>query len=201
MAAILFLSLKASYRLNHARIRGRSERAARTSRYPSQASLRGVRKIDLSGQGIAFSIEPKLGDRTLLDLSLGIGGGYDVMDRVRYRWDINNPALHLSISPKFFYNREQRVRKSKLSHLNSGNYVGVRVKYITRGVGAEASVYDTFLMNLHWGLQRAIAARWSFGAHIGAGYAVDVTDLSNPYDSFYPSFDAKFSYVLSSPKR
>lgn len=196
-----FVSLKASYRINHGRLSGRSRNRLRSSNDQSQAFLKGSTKVDLSGQGVAVSMEPKLGAQTMLDLSLGIGGGYDVMDRLRYKIDVSNPALHFSLTPKFFYNWRKRVQSGKLSDLNSGNYVGLRVKYVTRGIGPDPSVFDTFLMNLHWGLQRAIASRLLFGAHVGAGYAFDVTDLSNPYDSFYPSFDAKLSYVLSRAKR
>jgi hypothetical protein len=84
--------------------------------------------------------------------------------------------------------------------LNSGNYIGLRVKYTTRGISESPQVWDALLFNAHWGMQRAIGTRWTLNTHFGAGYAVDAVDLNNSEGTIYPALDLKFSYRLNKKK-
>lgn len=54
------------------------------------------------------------------------------------------------------------------------------------------------LVNVHWGLQRVIAARWAFNTHLGVGYAVD---LNSRFGTIYPALDLNYSYILLGLKR
>jgi hypothetical protein len=167
-----------------------------------QSTLRTLAKFDFSMQGLGFTYEPRIHSKMTIDLSLGLGGGYEVSeDGILYKWDLTAPAAYFSITPKFYYNLEARAQKNKASIFNAGNYFGLRMKYVTRSIGENNGIYDALLMNLHWGIQRPIAERWSFAADIGGGYAVDATDLSNSFGTIYPAFDVKLTYIFSRKKR
>jgi hypothetical protein len=163
--------------------------------------LRNLAKLDLGLQGIGFTFEPRVGKNTTIDLSAGIGGGYNISTNdLTYEVDFANPALYFSVTPKFFYNRQKRIEKGKASLLNAGNYIGLRLKYTTKGLSESSEIYDALLMNVHWGLQRPLGKKWSFMTHVGGGYAMDATDLNHVSGTFYPAFDFKFSYVFTKIK-
>jgi hypothetical protein len=133
-----------------------------------------------------------------MELSLGAGGGYEIAENnFSYTWNILDPAFYFSANPKFYYNRQKRVEKNRRSDLNAGNYVGFKIKYTTIAIDEAPGIYDAILMNIHWGLQRAMGKRWLFNAHFGGGYAVDATDLNKINGTLYPAVDIRFSYVFS----
>jgi len=167
--------------------------------------LRPLTKLDMGLQGIGFTFERRLGNKMTVDLSSGIGGGYRIQyslftkNDINYQWDPLGPAFYFSSTPKFYYNREKRSVKGKTNSLNSGNYIGLLIRYTTRSISESANdrVQDALLMNIHWGLQRAIAKRWTINLHIGAGYITDATDLQNTSGTIYPALDFKFSYIFT----
>jgi hypothetical protein len=165
----------------------------------SNAQLRSLTKLNLELQGFSFSAEPKLGKSSTIDFSAGIGtGGYDIWQN-SFTYVVNplNPTGFISITPKFYYNRNKRLAKGKPGELNSGNYIGLRVKYTSRGLSEDTRVWDALLFNAHWGMQRAIGNRWTLNTHFGLGYAIDAVDLSNSAGTVYPALDLKFSYILN----
>lgn len=130
-----------------------------------------------------------------VDLSSGIGGGYNVSeDYIEYILNVFHPAFYFSATPKFYYDRNKRIEDGKQSNYNSGNYIGARVKYITSGIASKDRMRNSMLINLHWGMQRAVGLRWTINTHIGAGYA---QDLNYKFGTVYPSAEIKFSYILS----
>jgi len=161
--------------------------------------LHSLTKFNLELQGFGFSLEPKLGNSSTIDFSAGIGtGGYDIWrSNFNYVVDPLGPTGFISITPKFYYNRNKRLAKGKSGELNSGNYLGVRVKYTTRSISENAQAWDALLFNAHWGLQRAVGNRWTFNTHFGLGYAIDAVDLNNSAGTIYPALDIKFSYILN----
>ncbi len=157
--------------------------------------LSNLTKLDLGLQGIGISFEPRIGKKLTMDLSAGAGGGYSISeDRVEYEWNILQPAFYFSVTPKYFYNIHQRHNKGKATRFNSGNYIGLRLKYTTPSIAPNDYLRDALLVNLHWGLQRALGGNWTFNSHIGAGYA---RDLSSEFGTIYPALDFKFSYIIS----
>jgi hypothetical protein len=165
----------------------------------SSYQLRSLTKLNLELQGFSISFEPKLGNTATIDFSAGIGtGGYDISSGgITYVIDPTDPTAFISITPKFYYNLAKRLAKGKPVEMNAGNYIGIRVKYTTKGVSESTEVRDALLFNTHWGMQRGIGKRWTMNAHFGFGYALDATDLNNSEGSFYPSLDLKFSYILN----
>ena len=167
----------------------------------SKPQLQPLTKLDLGLQGVGVTFERRLGNSTTIDLSAGFGGGYDIWSN-SFTYAVNIPGLagYISITPKFYYNLEKRIAKGKPTDYNSGNYIGLRLKYATRSISEATNIRDALLFNIHWGLQRWIGKRWTMNTHFGAGYAVDATDLNNSGGTIYPALDLKFSYVLSKKK-
>lgn len=158
--------------------------------------LKSLTKLDLGFGGVGFSYEPRLSNKMTIDLSAGVGGGYSVSeDRVDYRWDLLQPSIYFIVNPKLYYNRQRRINKGKSVLNNSGNYFGLRIKYTTESISS-GNYYarDAALVNLHWGMQRAVGKKWIFNAHAGLGYAGDIgTGFGTPY----PALDVKFAYLFT----
>jgi hypothetical protein len=134
-------------------------------------------------------------------MATGVGGGYDIWtNSFNYNWDLLRPAVYVVVNPKLYYNRDKRLAKGKSISRNSGNYIGMAIKYTTPSIGESTVVYDALLFNLHWGLQRPVGKRWTFNIHVGAGYATDATDLSNAGGTVYPAMDLRFAYVFGKRK-
>ncbi|TMI65827.1 MAG: hypothetical protein E6H07_07935 [Bacteroidetes bacterium] len=159
----------------------------------SSTKLSSLIKLDLGGQGLGLTYEPRLSDKILLVISGGVGGGYDIAEgfmEINYAY----PAMYFSLTPKYYYNRQRRIEKGKGTFLNAGNYIGIRVKY----VGANEMYRNSMMANLHWGMQRALGQRWTFNFHVGAGYA---QDIDYNFGTIYPAVDFAFSYVFYNSKK
>jgi hypothetical protein len=87
---------------------------------------------------------------------------------------------------------EKQPRKTTL--LNSGNYIGLRLKYVTPSDSQTDLTRNSILTNIHWGIQRAIVITLTFNSHIGIGYAQDTI-----IGLFIP-IDFKVSYILIKSK-
>ena len=158
--------------------------------------LTSFTKVDLGPEGLGFTLEQRLTNRIAVDLSSGIGGGYDIGEgHFAYILNIYHPAFYFSATPKFYYKRNQSVEEAKQYNYNSGNYIGARIKYTTAGIASKDRMRNSMLVNLHWGMQRVAGLRWTINTHIGAGYA---QDLNYKFGTVYPSAEIKFSYILSS---
>jgi len=154
--------------------------------------LSSLAKIDLGLQGIGFTYEPRISNALTIDLSTGIGGGYDISEE-SLEYDLLKPAVYFSATPKYFYNLQKRRNKGKTVLHNSGNYIGLRFTYNTPLDKKSDAVRNSILTNIHWGIQRAIGGHWTINSHIGVGYAKDV-DYN--FGTIYPALDFKFSYIL-----
>jgi len=161
--------------------------------------LTNLTKVDLGLQGIGFTYEAKLSNKMTVDLSAGAGGGYDIAEgSLNYIVELIKPAFYFSLTPKYFYNRNSRSVKGKNTMLNSGNYVGVRMKYVTPNDSYTDFTRNSFLTNIHWGIQRAIGNKWTINSHFGIGYA---QDIDYHFGTIYPAIDFKVSYIFSKLKQ
>jgi hypothetical protein len=169
----------------------------------SGSYLSPLSKIDLGPQGVGVSFERKLGRRTIIDLSLGLGGGYAITGKqFKYKVDgLSGPDIYASVNPRIYYNSQKRLSKGKSIERNAGNYIGFRMKYVTDALAENFVVWDAVLFNVHWGVQRPVGRRWVFNGHIGPGYGFAhsfifgnrLTGLNHAY----PSIELKMSYVFS----
>ena len=165
----------------------------------SDGTLSRLAKLSLGFEGLGFTYEPKLFNKLTLDVSAGAGGGYDIGESsLLYDLKLTKPAFYFSMTPKYFYNREARFRKGKNTVLNSGNYIGLRLKYVTPNDRQSDSTRNSILTNIHWGIQRAIGNHFTINTHLGAGYA---QDIDYNFGTIYPAIDFKISYIISNSKK
>ncbi len=164
----------------------------------SGAKLSSLTKVDFGLQGIGFTYEPRVSNKVAIDLSAGAGGGYDIAEGyLNYKVELLKPAFYLSLTPKYFYNRNSRSLKGKNLLLNSGNFIGLRLKYVTPTDRQVDLTRNSVLTNIHWGIQRAIGNNCTFNSHIGIGYA---QDIDYNFGTIYPAIDFKFSYIFLKSK-
>jgi len=159
--------------------------------------LSSLIKLDMGGQGVGLSYEPRLSNKITVVIAGGVGGGYDIAEgflEVNYGY----PAFYFSLTPKYYYNRQRRVDKGKETLLNAGNFIGIRVKYVGANNGGSDLYRNSMLANIHWGIQRALGWHWTFNFHVGAGYA---QDIDYNFGTIYPSVDFTFSYVFYNSKK
>lgn len=168
------------------------------SSFAQQAQLHPLTKLDIGFQGLGFTSERRLFASATIDISAGVGGGYTILPRdFTYSANPVDAAGYVAVTPKFFYNLKKRSEKGKTASLNSGNYIGLRIKYATKSFSGNGEGEDALLLNMQWGIQRMIAKKWSVTTHIGIGYAINATDLNHPSGAFYPSIGFNFSYMLN----
>ena len=155
-------------------------------------ALVSLAKLQVGGQGIGLSYEPKISKRLTIDLCAGVGGGYSIAKEY-LEYDFFNPAVYFSVAPRFFYNIAKRAESGKNMEFNSGNYLGGSLKYNLPFKRKYLVITKSYLANLHWGIQRSLGRRFIFNSHVGVGYA---WDIPSGFGTIYPSLDFRFSYVL-----
>ena len=157
-----------------------------------ETKLSSLTKLDLGLQGIGLTFEPRLSNTLTTDLSFGFGGGYNISEG-SIDYQVLKPALYFSATPKYFYNLKKRINNGKTIQYNSGNYIGVRLKYNKPLYKKSDIIRNSILTNIHWGFQRFIGNHWTINSHIGVGYA---HDIDYDFGTIYPAIDFKFSYVF-----
>lgn len=70
--------------------------------------------------------------------------------------NLMDPSLHLSMQGKFIYNRNKRKSEGKSLLFNSGNFIGVKVKYVYKLINAVHRAEDVIFTRVNWGRQRGI---------------------------------------------
>ena len=167
----------------------------------SSQSLQTIPKIGIGINGLDFSVEIPVAEKIIIEPAVGLGPSYSfsnmdgLTSKMGYFWDLLQPSVHVSIHGKFFYNRDKRILKRKSILLNSGKFVGLKVKYVSTPLTNAESHWltKTLLANLNWGGQRNIGRHWNYSYSMGLGYG---HNIESSYGTFYPAFDLKIAYVL-----
>ena len=167
----------------------------------SSQSLQTIPKIGIGINGLDFSVEIPVAEKIIIEPAIGLGPSYDFSDKdaltkkIDWHWALLEPSLHASMYGKFFYNRDKRIRKTKSLLFNTGNFIGAKVKYVSKPLTSEEfhGQTNTFIANLNWGGQHNIGKHWNYSYSVGLGYGRNL-DIS--YGTFYPAFDLKVAYVL-----
>ena len=166
----------------------------------SSQSLQTVPRVGLGISGLDFSVEFPVAENITIEPAIGFGPSYDFYNEdafsayLGWHWAILEPSVHVSTYGKFFYNRDKRMLKGKSMKFNSGNFFGVKVKYVSKPLTNYSFDQDnTLLANLNWGGQRNFGRYWSYSYSVGVGCG---SDIGNWYTTFYPAIDLKVSYVL-----
>lgn len=168
----------------------------------SSQSLKTVPKIGLGINGLEFSVEIPLAEKISIEPAIGFGPSYDFSDKdaltkkMGWHWALLEPSVHASLYGKFFYSRNKRISKGKSMLFNSGHFIGVKVKYLSKPLTNDElhGQTNTLLANLNWGAQRNLGSHWNYSYSVGLGYG---RNLDYSYGTFYPAFDLKIAYVLS----
>lgn len=167
----------------------------------SSQSLQTIPKIGIGINGLDFSVEIPVAEKITIEPAIGLGPSYDFSDKdaltkkIDWHWALLEPSLHASMYGKFFYNRDKRIRKTKSLLFNTGNFIGAKVKYVSKPLTSEEfhGQTNTFIANLNWGGQRNIGRHWNYSYSMGLGYG---HNIESSYGTFYPAFDLKIAYVL-----
>ena len=165
----------------------------------SSQSLQAIPKVGLGINGLDFSIEIPVAEKITIEPAIGFGPSYDFTDKdvgkEGWHWALLEPSVHISIYGKLFYNRNKRMRKDRSLLFNSGNFIGAKVKYVSKPLTNDEyhGQTNTLIANLNWGGQRNIGSRWNYSYSVGLGYG---RNLDYSYGTFYPAFDLKIAYVL-----
>lgn len=145
-------------------------------------------EVNLISPGIGGSYELPLSRNFLSDFAGGFGlpivkgwGSIGIDDgRI-------NPYTRVGI--KYFYNRNNRVKKGKEINNNRGNFIGIQNKMMYGLVTYDA----TFILNeLHWGVQTEIAKKMLLTFQIGGAHYY----TKEGYNYYSPLLDVKFKYIL-----
>lgn len=116
-----------------------------------KTNLRNLTMLDVGFQGVGITFEPRISNKAVVDLSAGVGGGYNIAEEnIDYTMDFLHPSFYFSATSKFYYNSQKRKNAGKNVNHNSGNYVGLRVKYVTAGISSNEQTRNSLLVNLHW---------------------------------------------------
>ena len=167
----------------------------------SSQSLQTIQKIGLGINGLEVAMEIPIAENITIEPAVGLGPSYDFRDsgsltsRMGWHWAVLEPSVHASVYGKFFYNRDKRISKGKSMLFNSGKFIGLKVKYVSKPL-TDYEYHDmdnTLLANLNWGGQRNIGNHWNYSYSVGLGYGYNL-DCSR--STFYPAFDLKVAYVL-----
>lgn len=157
-------------------------------------NLRTILKVDGGTQGLGLSFETPVTAEFLLEVETGLGGGYVVeKQRVRYLTNYDDPSLVGAVKGSFYFNRERRYENGNTLMQNSGNFVGLGVKYASSGLIKNLEPHNILLTHLHLGLKRAFDKNWSFSGLVGVGYAHNL-DWKSGED--YPGGEVKITHLL-----
>lgn len=164
-------------------------------------SLQTIQKLGLGINGLELAVEIPVAENITIEPAVGLGPSYDFHDddifmgRSGVGLALLEPSFHVSAHGKFFYSRDKRMRKRKSMLFNSGKFVGVKVKYVSKPLTNYEyhGKHNTLLANLNWGGQRNIGKYWNYSYSLGIGYG---HNLDYSYGTLYPALDLKVAYVL-----
>ena len=164
-------------------------------------SLETIQKLGLGINGLDLAVEIPLAENITIEPAIGLGPSYDFreddifMGRSGFHWALLEPSVHVSAHGKFFYNRDKRIQKRKSMLLNSGKFIGVKVKYVSTPLTNDEyhGQTNTLIANLNWGGQRNIGKYWNYSYFLGVSYG---RNLDSSYGTLYPGIDLKVAYVL-----
>ena len=169
----------------------------------SLPSLQFIPKIEIGFiQGIGLSFEIPVNQKSAFEIGAGLGSRYTIFQHeFENVWVLGNPAFYTQAKYKLYYNRQKRLDKGKSIVNNSGNYVGFRLKYISRELNPITTIngidlYESHrvtLFDINWGLQRPMGNRFLFNLDLGVGCGYD-WDSEN--GTIYPAGNIRFAYKL-----
>ncbi len=122
--------------------------------------------------GIWASNENKLGNDFALRTEIGLDLGYYISYNLENKYVLAPIVL---VEPRWYYNLESRLNKGKHIKNNSGNFLGLKVKYIPDWFVISDfdnySVANQVSIIPRWGIRRAIGkSNFNYEIATGLGY-------------------------------
>lgn len=162
--------------------------------------LEKVQRIGFGINGLDVSVEIPIAEKITIEPMVGFGPSYHFYDggyltaSMGWEWALLEPSVHAGIYGKYFYNRDRRIVKGKSVRFNSGHFIGVKAKYVSKPLTNGFHIkHNVLLTNVNWGGQHNIGQHWNYSYSVGVGYGINMDFF---YGSFYPAFDLKIAYVL-----
>lgn len=170
------------------------------SAYTIALNAQTFQKLEAGINGIGVSLEMPVSHKITIEPFIGVGPSYDIHDedyglsnKIDYHWALLEPSFHGSVYGKYFYSKNSRIEKRKSLLFNSGNFVGIKVKYVSKSLSTPQYYYNTLILNLNWGGQFNLGKHWLYSYSLGLGYG---RNLDTSYGLIYPAFDLRIAYVL-----
>lgn len=122
--------------------------------------------------GVWVHNEAKLTEKIVLRSELGLDSG--LFSKSYYEDDIGffmTPVI--TLEPRFYYNLNKRVAKSKNISGNSGNYLSLKTSYNPNWFVISSDdiiVTDQISMVPTWGIRRNIGTHFNYEVGIGVGW-------------------------------
>ena len=120
--------------------------------------------------GLYFHGEKRISDKFALRGELGLDAGFWQSD-LYYNF-ILTPVI--VIEPRFYYNLEKRLEKSKRIDGNSGNFISIKTSYnpdlFTISNHENISIIPTLQIVPTWGIRRNLGNHFNYETGFGIGY-------------------------------
>jgi hypothetical protein len=128
--------------------------------------------IQIGVLGSWFYNEAKLSDKISLRSEVGLDAG---IFGIMHRYEVGYILIpDITVEPRYYYNLNKRVAKSKSIAGNSGNFVSLRTSYypdwfvITKNTTLRP--YHHISVIPTWGMKRNVGNHFTFETGIGIGY-------------------------------
>ena len=146
--------------------------------------------IGVIGAGINY--EKVITDKFTLNTQLEYSGGF-------YKRLGNDTefvfASVISLEPRYYYNRDRRLKKGKSIDFNVGNFIAGDISYgpVFGSIASDddVEVVDSFVAGIKYGLRRKIVQKLNFEFAFGLGGLFSELDTE-----IVPLLDLKLQYVI-----
>jgi hypothetical protein len=129
-------------------------------------------KIETGINGMGLALEIPIANKLTIEPAIGVGPSYSLngdddalTGKMGWRWALIEPSFHGAVYGKYFYNKNKRIDKNKSLRNNSGNFIGVKVKYVSKSLSTPQYYSNTILANLNWGGQFNLGRHWIYIAN------------------------------------
>ncbi len=178
------------------------------SRGQGDPAVELIPKLEVGLMGLGLGLEYPVTHKELIDIGIGMGGGY-YKNEDGFRFSLNrSPVIFLNAGYRFMYNRQGMVLRGENTLHNAGSFFGGKLKYASQSLSDPAvndinddlspRLNNTVMAEAHWGMQIPLTRRFFFNFHVGAGYA---WDFDYGGGSVYPAVNVSAAYNLFSDRR
>ncbi|WP_052158137.1 hypothetical protein [Lacinutrix jangbogonensis] len=134
--------------------------------------------------GIWAHNEAKLSNTIVLRSELGVELGFYSSSLINDSGVFAVPSI--TLEPRWYYNLNKRVKKSRRIDGNSGNFVSIRINYHPDLLLTSLKDNYNFISDLSivptWGIRRSIGKHFNYETAIGIGYIKYFEEANTIFD-------------------